>query len=558
LDLFDRLFPEHYLGPIKNPGPGYEALQSFAAVGARLSLAVERFACGAFILSSVGGSFATGNVELFRAAPNPEGIAITIKAGSVVASSRGGRKYVTMTDVLFGPNDIGPYLVPVQAEVSGYEFNEPGIVIAADGTPLEGEIDTVVTLVEVAPSQALPNTGTAAVTFGPPSGGSQIVSGMTGGSFSPDSVGRFVTFTGAANAVNNGSKQIVQYISQTSAKVRNSVGVTEGPTGGVTWQEFSAVTDAADLTIQVRQPLPTGGGVDASLDAHGNDRNIPRGIGEADSSYRGRIRALPDNISPDAVERALQQLLFPLGGGFDFIETWAITYQTCWDAPRNAIPGSAFDPNLFVYDDPDVDALPFRNRWLDLNDMRGAFIVTVPNYQWIRDNGMAFGPILPPYTLTSIGNFGAAAAVSGASKATGKMTVSNISGMTPSSVGRFLTLSGTADPLNAGSFVITDFISPTQVSVQNQYGPGDANSFFIVWVESNRTADEATVTSLQGPLGARAVCAFDVPSTLDFGYLQGAWDGLDQPKQTLYLSLFDTLQSIKAAGTSAVVELQGQ
>lgn len=557
LDLFDRILPGHYITPLKAPGPGYELLQAFAAVGARLSQAVEHYACSAYILSSSGGGFALGTVQLLRSAVNPEGIALTVKVGTVVKSSRGGRRYLTTEDVLFGPNDLGPFTVGIIAEVKGYEFNEPGPIVAADGTLLEGEIDTIETLLESAPSQPLPNAGTSNVSFSALIANIQVVSGMVGAAFSPDSVGRFVTFAGAANAGNNGSRQIVSYISQTSVEVRNMTGVVEGPTAAVSWQEYSQETDAADLTIQVVQASTTTGGADASLDAHGKDRNIPRGTGETDDSYRGRIRALPDNISPDAVERALQQLLFPLGGGFDFIETWAMSYQTCWDAPRDPIPGSSFDPNLFCYDDP-RPATPFRNRWLDLNDMRGAFIVVVPNYQWIRDNGMAFGPELPPYTKVTTGNTGVVAAVSVWPGGLGKLRVFNIAGMSGASVGRIMTISGAANAKNNGDWVITDLISPTAVLIQNQYGATDANSFAIGWEESNRTVDEPDVLALQGPLGARAVCAYDVPADLGFGYIQGAWDGFDQPKRTVYLNLYDTLQRIKAAGTSASVELQGQ
>jgi len=460
--MFDRLLPDHYLTPLKSPGPGYEVFQMLAKVGERYSLSVERFASAAFILSAAGGAFATGSVELYRAAPHPDGISVTVKAGTIVKSSRGGRRYLTTADVLFGPTDLGPFLVGVKAEAQGYEYNEPGILVTPSGISLEGEIDTIDVLVEQSPSQPLANTGTATVTFGAPSGVNQLVSSMTGASFSPDSVGRFVTFTGAANAANDGNKPIVQYVSAESVWVQNALGVAEVSTPSVNWQEYSAATDLGDLTIQVRQPQPTSGGQDASLDAHGKDRNILRGVGEADDSYKGRIRALPDNISPNAVDRALQQLLFPYGQTYQFIETFDIAYQTCWDAPRDPIPGSNYDPNLFVYDDPDADAVPFRNRWLDLNDMRGAFVVVVPLFTPIRDQGMCFD------------------------------------------------------------------------------------------------STETTSGDLVGPIGTRACNAFDVPSNLGFGWIQGAWDGFDQPVRTIYKTTYDTLQGIKAAGAHVAVELQGE
>lgn len=482
LDLFDRLLPDHYIAPLKSPGPGYEVLQMSAAIGARLSRAVERFGCGAFILSSQGGAFATGQVELFRAAVQPEAIAVTVKAGTRVKSARGGRRYLTTADVLFGPNDLGPFLVAIQAEAQGYEFNEPGTIVSADGTALEGEIDTVDMLVETAPSQPLANTGTASVSFGVPTGSVQTISGMTGASFSPDSVNRFMTISGAANAVNNGSRQIVQFISATSVRIRNTAAVVEGPTASVSWQEYSAATDVGDLTIQVRQPAATSGGVDASLDAHGKDRGIPRGDGEVDSSYRGRIRALPDNISPNAVDRALQQLLFPYDLDFGTLETWEPSYQTCWDAPRDVIAGSNYDPSLFVWDDP-LPSSSFRNRWLDLNDMRGAFIAIIPQIVPIAETGMTYYP--------------------------------------PS-------------------------------GVVNQHIPADPPYM--------PTADHTDLlpADLLSTLGGRAVTAFDVPRGIAFGLLEGGWDGFDLPKLTLWRNVFNTLQSIKAAGTSAAVELQGE
>lgn len=297
LDLFDRLLPLHYLEPLKVIGPGYEVLQAAAAMGARLSQAIERFACGAYILSSVGGTKAVGTVELYRPTINTEGITVVVKKGTVVKSSRGGRKYATLTDVTFLATDLGPFTVNVEALLEGYEYNEPGIVVAADGGVLEGEIDTIDILVED------PELG--------------------------------------------------------------------------------------DTTLRVRHPVATAGGRDSTLDQHGRDRLILRGTGESDDAYRGRIRALPDNISPNAVDRALQQLLYPVGQSYTMVETWDVAYQTCWDAPPDFISGSPYDPNLFCYDDP-RDPVPIRGRWLDELDHRGAFIVSVPVFGPLADVGMAY------------------------------------------------------------------------------------------------------------------------------------------------------------------------
>lgn len=297
LDLLDRLLPDHFLEPLKSPGPGYEILQAEAAVGARLSQAVTHFAKDAYILSSSGGSKATGVVEFYRPTANAEGITVTILKGTVVRSSFGGRSYKTTLDAVFPFDELGPIAVTVEAVFQGYEYNEPGITVTADGSALDGEIDTIVTLVE------------------------------------------------------------------------------EPPVG--------------DITFQVRHPSATFGGSDAALDLHGKDRKILRGVGEADEPYRNRIRSIPDNISPNAIDRTLQQLLLPFNVSYSFIETFEIGYQTCWDAPADPIPGSQYDPSTFVFDD-NRNLVPFRNRWLDENEMRGAFIVTLPKFGPLNDYGMAY------------------------------------------------------------------------------------------------------------------------------------------------------------------------
>ncbi len=419
LDLFERLLPHHYLDPLKTIGPGYEVLQAAAAMGARLSQAVERYGCGAFILSSTGGAKAVGAVEFYRPAPNEEGIPVTILKGTVVKSSKGGRKYVTTADAVFAPSDLGPFTVPVEALLTGYNYNEPGIVMTADGSALEGEIDTIVTLVED--------------------------------------------------------------------------------------------PDVGDVTFRVRHPTTTTGGVDASLDQHGKDRQILRGISEGDESYRGRIRAIPDNISPNAVDRALQQLLLPYNLSYEFIETWEMGYTTCWDGPPDEIPGSQYDPNMFCYDDPRSPS-PFRGRWLDENEMRGAFIVVVPYFGPLADYGMAYDDTAANATALS-NPFGR--------RAVGAWDSSLIYELGPYA-NAAARAAAVVVPADIGKFAI-----------QSDDGTiWKLTSIFPTWVQHY------------------------TPES--FGYLLGAWDGYDVPRATAMKTLYDTLQSIKAAGTAAVLELEGE
>jgi hypothetical protein len=372
LDMFDRLFPDHWLSALKDPGPGYEMLQAYAKLASRMSEAVARLGADALITSAKGGVKATGEVIFARGSPNSEGIDVTIKAGTIVSTSRTGRDFKTLTDVIFLASDIGPFTVDIEAVAVGYEYNVLGKILTADGTILEGDIDTIEVLIED------PQMG--------------------------------------------------------------------------------------DLTFVVQQILPTSGGRDASLDQLGLDRGIARNQNEMDLNYRARVSLLPDTVSIDAVSRLAKQTMEPFYSSFIIIETWDIAYQTCYDAPAEEIVGSSFNQNLCVYDDPDIDNIPFRNRWLDEVDHRGGVIIVLENTQPIADSGMIFDDIA----------------------------------------------------INAN-----DLYSATTK-------------------------------------GKRGLSAFDIPTTVNFGYQFGCWNGYDASKRAAYKSLYDSLQQIKAAGSSAAIVLRGQ
>ena len=295
LDLLERIFPESYLESLKSPGPGYEMIQMFSKIMERVSLAIGRMECGAFFTTAAGGNRATVNLEFIR--QNASAGAVTVLNGTVVRTSRTGRRFVLQEDVVFGALDVGPEVGLVEAVQDAWEYNVQGQRITAAGEVLPGEIDTI-----------------DKIFLDPPFG---------------------------------------------------------------------------DQTIRVQQIADAIGGQSAMLDGLGDNRNIPRLPGETDIDYSGRTRLLPDVITPDAIVRRLNKYLNPLNISYQLIETWEITYQTCWDGPGAAIVGSDYDPDLFCYDDP-RPATPFRNRWLDAEDYRGAIIVVVPNIAAVSDVGMAY------------------------------------------------------------------------------------------------------------------------------------------------------------------------
>lgn len=314
LDLLDRAMGDYLLPWKLNANSGYEIIKAFAEIGERLSLAVNRFEQGGLAIFAEGGLFSQVEVEFSR--PTAAAGAFTLKAGTVVTTSTGDRRFYLLTDVVFGGAAVGPIAADVAALGVGFEWNVPGEINTAGGETLEGEIDTI----------------------------------------------------------------------------------------------FTLITDPAfaDTTLTVSQVATASGGRSAQLDVVGYERGVERALAEPDDPYRLRIRTIPDTISPDAVKRFVHGVLDPWGLPFAFIEVFQSTYVTCWDAPSPnagtpsydggvAPTSTQYDHTTFVFDDP-RNPEPFRNRWLDGVEWRGAFIIVVRRDLTLHELGMVHDD---PGTLTT-------------------------------------------------------------------------------------------------------------------------------------------------------------
>ena len=165
LDLFDRLLPQHYLGPLKEPGPGYEYLQAVAAMIARVSTAISHVGTGSYILSATDGAYATVDVEISR--PNNAYGAVTLSAGSLVGTED-GYLYSTQTDAVLGLG-TGPITVQAKATARGWLWNQWGPFTTASGELVEGPINQLVKPIVAAPTYFDPTLVVRQV--GPATGG---------------------------------------------------------------------------------------------------------------------------------------------------------------------------------------------------------------------------------------------------------------------------------------------------------------------------------------------------------------------------------------------------
>ena len=296
LSVLDRVFPEWYLDTLKSPGPGYEWYQAVAAMLARASNAIFNTERSMFVVFSHGGARAEADVEFFRA--DTVTGAFTIKAGTIVRTSKTNRSYELISDA-FMPEDELSVEARVRAVAPAAEYNVEGPTVTADGTTLPGEIDLV----------AIP--------------------------------------------------------------ILDPV--------------------LAEPAIQVRQLATAEGGLAAVLDQLGLDKDLPRLIGESDPVYKGRIRQLPDTVSPAALKRQLDAIFLPMDLSYQLIETWQNEYQTCYDFPEGDLVHPMMGvarADCFAFDDPRTD--PFRGRLLDERDFISGLVVVVPEVGAWSERSLAY------------------------------------------------------------------------------------------------------------------------------------------------------------------------
>lgn len=154
----------------------------------------------------------------------------------------------------------------------------------------------------------------------------------------------------------------------------------------------------AEPNLAVWQIADAYGGTAPALDQLGDDRGITRASNESDANYKQRALALPNTITPDALQFHLDAVFYPRMLHYDLIETWENRYQSCWNAPIGGPSDPIFGTLVaFAYNDPRTDR--FIPRWMGENDHRGAFVVVVPTFPTIADRGMAYND--PATTATT-------------------------------------------------------------------------------------------------------------------------------------------------------------
>ena len=153
-------------------------------------------------------------------------------------------------------------------------------------------------------------------------------------------------------------------------------------------------TPTFDTNMMVRQVLPTANGRPASLDGMGADRAVKRQGGERDDVYRQRIIDLPDTVSPNAIVRGVNKILFGYGlspcvirevgtPNTDPPDTFAddsAPFPDFFFDGNGADDGNAYDVDLTAW-----PALAWTSIWLDEAHFRGYFMIGLPEVDSFLD-----------------------------------------------------------------------------------------------------------------------------------------------------------------------------
>jgi hypothetical protein len=138
-------------------------------------------------------------------------------------------------------------------------------------------------------------------------------------------------------------------------------------------------TPAFDVEMRVRNVAATTGGRDKCLDAAGEDRGIPRGLQESNDAYRFRILNTPDAISPAAIRRGVNAILFPFDAEVCLREVGTPLFPGFFYDAGSSVDSPQNPRNNYAYD-MDFDARP-EDRfklWLSTLEFRGFFLLGVP------------------------------------------------------------------------------------------------------------------------------------------------------------------------------------
>lgn len=311
LDLWRRLFPESYTQPFEDEAGGrsLDLIAAIASVFERVAAAVEVTTQAMYVFPhssqvqppAAGAVAATGTVEVTRAAPTPGTIPLLDGDRlSTYVDDASGEAIVEIGLEVDGDQTLAAgSLVPVNVSVRAARAGHHGNVVPSRGRSVSFLRRTTATVTGA--------TTTAANV-------------VTPGAASPDRfnegmVDAFVRFTAGANVISV-PRRVTAYDSATGAITVDGAALV-----AAVGTEALEVVDVETMGVTAELVAALTNGTSPWLDLIGGERNRGRNAFETDTTYRTRIRELPDVVAPNSIYRAASRILTPLGVAWELKET---------------------------------------------------------------------------------------------------------------------------------------------------------------------------------------------------------------------------------------------
>lgn len=227
--------------------------------------------------------------------------------------------------------DAGDLLHAVIRDVNGVELNYPMYEVAQDVT-IPGGVPgpTIVNVIATRPGHHgnitaghsgrfldMPRASIAVSSVTLVGGNAHVFADVNlGDRFTPPMSEMVLRFLDGPNAAQY--RRIDFFVSATEVVLDASAGIVVQGTGTA---EVIGVGDIGDLRVEFHQNILNGRS--AELDMLGSERgNQGRALEESDTSFRERVTALPDAVSPNAIVRGAGSVLNPLAIPFQFVEVF--------------------------------------------------------------------------------------------------------------------------------------------------------------------------------------------------------------------------------------------
>ena len=314
LELWRRQLPDGYAGGLEFEGGGqaFDVVAAHAAIWARFEEALDRTHQAYYLKPhsiqtnppASGPRRASTVVQIARASGDGE---LVVAEGTVLEAHALGSSgqdilvalYALESDLVFADGDVGPLAATVVASRAGSEGNRPAGKIdrfaALGRASVPAEVLTTTSVIEVPDPLTTPD---------------QFHLGM---------VGRFIRLVGLPSGVTYPRR--ITSMSTAAGGELVAEFADPLPAGDVGATITAEVEELEDLGLTILQDQDATGGRAGMLEALGFERALSRAAYEPDGSYRERLCALEDIISPAAIERIAHRILDPLGVNFLLKET---------------------------------------------------------------------------------------------------------------------------------------------------------------------------------------------------------------------------------------------